>query len=37
LILVVSVAVVAVVSVLLGRWLQRKGAAMERRRDEPPR
>jgi hypothetical protein len=38
LILVVSVAVVAVVSITLGRWLQRKGTQIERehRHDEPP-
>ena len=37
LILVVSV-VVAVLSISLGRWLQRKGSAMEQRhgRDDPP-
>jgi hypothetical protein len=38
LILVISVAVVAVLSISLGRWLQRKGTAMEQHhgRDEPP-
>ena len=38
LILIVSVIVVAVVSISFGRWLQRKGSAMEQHgRDEPPR
>jgi hypothetical protein len=36
LILIISVIVVAVVSITLGRWLQRKGSAMERHGDEPP-
>ncbi len=36
LILVVSVIVVAAVSIGFGRWLQRKGTAMERHRDDPP-
>jgi hypothetical protein len=38
LILVISVVVVAAVSIGLGRWLQRKGTQMERSRgrDEPP-
>jgi hypothetical protein len=37
LILVISVVIVAVVSIGLGRWLQRKGSAMEQHRDDPPR
>jgi hypothetical protein len=37
LILIISVVIVGVISLGLGRWLQRKGAAMERHRDEPPR
>ena len=37
LILVVSVIVVAAISIGLGRWLQRKGSAMEQHRDDPPR
>ena len=38
LILVLSVIVVAVLSIGLGRWLQRKGTAMEQHhgRDDPP-
>jgi hypothetical protein len=38
-ILVVSVAIVAVVSISLGRWMQRKGTQIERDhgRDEPRR
>ena len=38
LILVISVVIVAVVSIGLGRWLQRKGTEIERShgRDEPP-
>ena len=38
LILVVSVVIVAAVSIGLGRWLQRKGTEIERShgRDEPP-
>lgn len=36
LILVVSVIVVAALSIGLGRWLQRKGTAMEQHRDARP-
>jgi len=36
LILVVSVIVVAAVSIGLGRWLQRKGTAIEQHREKPP-
>ena len=36
LILVVSVIVVAALSISLGRWLQRKGTAMERHGDDGP-
>jgi hypothetical protein len=34
LILVISVVVVAALSIAFGRWLQRKGSAMEQNRDD---
>lgn len=37
LIAVIAFLVIAVGSVTLGRWMQRKGSAMERGRDDPPR
>jgi hypothetical protein len=36
LILVISVVIVAALSVAFGRWLQRKGSAMEQNREDPP-
>jgi hypothetical protein len=36
LILIISVIVVGFLSVVLGRWMQRKGTEMERGRKEPP-